>query len=432
MLKLIFKNLWARRRRNGWLFAELILVSIVTWVIFDPVVVLTHDRDLPLGYDSDRLALISLASLPMQAAGYDPAGKDSTVTVDNFFRLIRKVTEYPDVEMATPVLGFCYPNSQGNSTSTFKAEGDTANINTMIMYFMPHTHFFETFDFKGSARMNAAQLSDHNYTQNEGVITETFARTAFHIADAGGKRLYSSSNKDTTYMSIIGTVKPFKAYSSWRPTNVIFKPQLSINTDEIMQNGRIAVRLKEGVSMDRFLHDFKPWMVKEMKAGNLFARTVKAYDKIIADREFSEGVTSKYRMNTALALFFMVNLCLGVIGTFWMQTRVRREEVGVMLSFGATPRHIMRLLMGEGIVLTTIAVLVGCLLYLQYAIKEGLYMGDTWMKVPDKYWVSEFAPHFLVLSVLVYLVLLAVVLIGIYIPARRISRIPPTEALRDE
>ena len=169
-----------------------------------------------------------------------------------------------------------------------------------------------------------------------------------------------------------------------------------------------------------------------MKAGNLFARTLKAYDKIIADREFSEGVTSKYRMNTALALFFMVNLCLGVIGTFWMQTRVRREEVGVMLSFGATPSHIMRLLMGEGIVLTTIAVLVGCLLYLQYAIKEGLYMGDTWMKVPDKYWVSEFAPHFLVLSVLVYLVLLAVVLIGIYIPARRISRIPPTEALRDE
>ena len=184
--------------------------------------------------------------------------------------------------------------------------------------------------------------------------------------------------------------------------------------------------------MDRFLHDFKPWMIKEMKAGNLFARTAKAYNKIIDEREFSEGVTSKYRMNTALALFFMVNLCLGVIGTFWMQTRVRREEVGVMLSFGATPRHIIRLLMGEGVVLTTFAVFIGCLLYLQYAIKEGLYVGNSWMNSPDKYWVSEFTPHFLILSVLVYLVLLAVVLIGIYIPARRISRIPPTEALRDE
>ena len=150
MWKLIFKNLWARRRRNGWLFAELILVSIVTWVIFDPVVVLTHDRDLPLGYDSDRLALISLASLPAQAAGYDATGTDSTAVVDNFFRLIRKVAEYPDVEAATPVLGYCYPNSQGNSSSTFKAEGDTTDIGTMVMYFMPHTHFFETFGFEGS------------------------------------------------------------------------------------------------------------------------------------------------------------------------------------------------------------------------------------------------------------------------------------------
>ena len=44
MLKLILKNLWARRRRNGWLLAELILVSIVTWIILDPVIVTTYDR----------------------------------------------------------------------------------------------------------------------------------------------------------------------------------------------------------------------------------------------------------------------------------------------------------------------------------------------------------------------------------------------------
>ena len=43
MLKLIFKTLWSRRRRNGWLLAELIVVCIVSWVIFDPVVVVTSD-----------------------------------------------------------------------------------------------------------------------------------------------------------------------------------------------------------------------------------------------------------------------------------------------------------------------------------------------------------------------------------------------------
>ena len=43
MLHLIGKNLWARRYRNGWLLAELIIVSMVIWVLTDPIVVTTHD-----------------------------------------------------------------------------------------------------------------------------------------------------------------------------------------------------------------------------------------------------------------------------------------------------------------------------------------------------------------------------------------------------
>ena len=49
MLHLIGKNLWARRYRNGWLLAELIIVSMVIWVLTDPIVVTTHDRGLPTG-----------------------------------------------------------------------------------------------------------------------------------------------------------------------------------------------------------------------------------------------------------------------------------------------------------------------------------------------------------------------------------------------
>ena len=39
MLKLILKNLWARRVRNAWLLAELILVTVLTWYITDPLFV---------------------------------------------------------------------------------------------------------------------------------------------------------------------------------------------------------------------------------------------------------------------------------------------------------------------------------------------------------------------------------------------------------
>ncbi len=432
MFKIIIKNLWARRRRNGWLFAELIVVSVVTWVILDPVIVLTHDRHLPLGYQDDHLFVLSLGALEPGALGYNKTAADSANLVDNYLQLIRRVKDYPDVEQATPILGYCYPNSQGNSSSTFRAEGDTTDINCIIMLFVPHTHFFETFGMEGGKRMSAEKLSDYNYTNHDLVITENLATGLFGSADIYAKRCYSANKTDTTYMPVIGTLKDIKAYSSWRPSPVVFQPQLTFDVQDIPQSALIAIRLKSSASINRFSYEFRPWMTRNLRAGNLFVRSVKPYTKMIEDREFTEGVTGTYRMNMALALFFLMNLCLGVVGTFWLQTRVRREEVGIILSFGGTPGHIIRLLMGEGIVLTTLSTLIGCMLYLQYAIKEGLYEGNGWGTFQNKYWVSDFLPHFVGVSLIVYLILLVVVLIGIYIPARRISKIPPTEALHDE
>ena len=88
--------------------------------------------------------------------------------------------------------------------------------------------------------------------------------------------------------------------------------------------------------------------------------------------------------------------------------------------------------MGEGVVLTVFASFISFLLYLQYAIKEGLDEGMNWMREVKTYWVSDFASHFVIVSLIILLILLVVVLIGIYIPARSISRITPTDALRDE
>lgn len=67
MLHLIGKNLWARRYRNGWLLAELIIVSMVIWVLTDPIVVTTHDRGLPTGITEEGMyRRILLLSLPNQ------------------------------------------------------------------------------------------------------------------------------------------------------------------------------------------------------------------------------------------------------------------------------------------------------------------------------------------------------------------------------
>lgn len=174
MLKLILKNLWARRRRNGWLLAELVLVSIISWVVLDPVIVVTHDRNIPLGYDADRLCLVSLGALQPNAQGYDPAAQDSAVLLDSYFNLVRHAADFEGVETTAPVLGFCYPNSQGNSNTQLIAEGDSVKVTIMQMYFMPHTRFFEAYGFKEGEGRTLRQLSDLNYGPNDIVLPLPF------------------------------------------------------------------------------------------------------------------------------------------------------------------------------------------------------------------------------------------------------------------
>ena len=117
MLKLILKNLWSRRRNNGWLMAELILVAILSWIIFDPVIVVTYDRQRPLGYDADRLCMVSVAMLQPQAPGYDPQGADSASLMQAYMNIVERTRQHPDVKNATPMVSFAYPCSIGSSSS---------------------------------------------------------------------------------------------------------------------------------------------------------------------------------------------------------------------------------------------------------------------------------------------------------------------------
>lgn len=63
------KNLWNNRRANVWIFIELVIISIVTWIIADPVAVAVSDSMLPTGYDNDRLLIAGIAISTLKRPG---------------------------------------------------------------------------------------------------------------------------------------------------------------------------------------------------------------------------------------------------------------------------------------------------------------------------------------------------------------------------
>ena len=226
MFHLILKTLWTRRRRNAWLLAELILVAVLSWAIFDPVIVVTHDRMLPLGYDADRLCLVSMDALQPSAPGYDSSSAEPGALMESYLHIIDRVRQHTDVEQATPLMGFSYPGSQGSMSSSYRAEGDTAQNGTdvYVIQFLPHTHFFETYGFRPGKGLTPAELSDHAYGVNDLVIDENTLDYLFHTDDPRHKRFWEYDEKDTTYINIIGTVGSVKFYSDQRPIPLAFLP----------------------------------------------------------------------------------------------------------------------------------------------------------------------------------------------------------------
>ena len=85
-------------------------------------------------------------------------------------------------------------------------------------------------------------------------------------------------------------------------------------------------------------------------------------------------------------------------------------------------------------ILATAAFIIGDLIYLQYALKEGLdqgYVNNNGLNLVDN-WINHFGQHFIIVSAIVYLIIIVAVIIGTLIPAVKAASVNPVDALRDE
>lgn len=163
-------------------------------------------------------------------------------------------------------------------------------------------------------------------------------------------------------------------------------------------------------------------------------RRVRTYDELIERTAGIYGAIGQLRLSYVLAGFFLINLILGVIGTFWLQTRKRIPEMGIRRAFGAARGSLITMLVKENLLLATGGCLLGFLIYWQYAFHNGLANGDETnleQNVVDN-WIGSFGEHFLIVSLIVYGVIAVCVIVGTLIPAMAVSRVQIVDAIRSK
>jgi len=423
MFKLILKNLWSRRRRNAVLLIELIIITLVAWASLDTVIVNTYVRNMPLGYDMERLVKIEFGNEFLNPDEDNDDARDRALR-----RFAANLEALPEVESASRVDDDIIEGG-GFSINCF------SNASFFTYNFTPGWNFFDTLGMKSVGRSpSTEELTSRTYADGEIVVSESGARLLFGDKDPVGHYIGEDDPdfKEEDAYKIVGVVSDIRSRSNESDATVFYWPNPWREYDN---NPAMMIRLKEGVSARSFVNKYRDMMSNEFRGANLYCYKVAPMTDFSDDYLYESGYTNSMRLRVVLALFFLVNLCLGIVGTFLLQTRKRMEDAGVMLSFGATPRYIRAMLLGEGAVLTTVACAIGCAIYYHIADAVGLARGigninvDMRVDVP---WIASFGEHFAIVSLIIYMLVLVTVLIGIYIPARRISRVNPVDALRDE
>lgn len=430
---IIFKNLWNRRGRCAWIFIELIVVTCLAWYILDPAIVSWYDANIPLGYDADRLVVVELATLPDSDPRYD---SDTTrVQADDMHRLLTKLKSFGGVENVAAHQSGNTINSQSISIDELKAgiPRDTLAKCVNSVTFIPGQHFLETYGIESvPGSPTVEELSARSYADmDEVLVTKDFADIYWPGENAVGKKFVRGEGENQEYITVVGVVGNFR-YQTFNRTNcAVF---FFWNPKFPKEDFAVTVRLAPGESPRDWADRFRPWAVKEMLTGNYYVKSVTPFENIVAETEYNFGITAERRTAWLLAAFFLVNLVLGVLGSFYLQTRRRIGEMGIHRAFGARRGNVFGMLMGESIVLATIAFIIGDILYLQYALKSGLNEGhgnNGMYNIIDT-WVTHFGEHFALISAIVYIIIIICVIIGTWLPAARVSRMNTVDTLRDE
>ena len=449
-MRKILNNIWSQRTNNVWLFLELIVVCFVAWTQLDPIIVRLYYRSLPSGIDGDRMVVANILS----TRPYDIA--DNSMTQEerdnqywkreaeygeeaNVIKLqLLAIDGVEQASIADPVMGiyartdlFSSPGGFSNMLR-YAWQNDTVLVNDIC--YAKDEHFFETYGIQPIAGCKTSkELSD---IDQGWIVSQSLAEYYFGSPEAAiNKELHAAFFADGDWhQPIVAVVNDVhvseKDYNTW----AVYSNNGTIRTGG--SQNLIVLRLKPGINPRRFAEEqnYHAW---NYASDNYAVASFTAYDDIGSSRNqfATPSLSYDFNLQIATAVFFLINLCLGVIGTFWMQTKRRTEESGIMRAFGATKRRIMSMFLAEGWVLATVSMFIACVLYLNY-LKMGF--GELCISThqpgtqPDPTWVADKPLHFLIVSAIVYLIILCTVLIGTAIPAVKIIGAKITNALKDE
>ena len=229
------------------------------------------------------------------------------------------------------------------------------------------------------------------------------------------------------YLHVAGICEPMR-WSHFSTTEQWGGPlaAIELRDSHICQLGnplyvQVSLRLTPDADTGtRFMDELMADADRLYTLGNVFLLDVQSFSSLQETMEMDD--VNEVRTQLCVIGFLLLNIFLGVIGTFWFRTQHRRSEIALRMSFGSTRRGVFRRLIAEGLLLLTLAAVPAVFIAFNVGMAE----------LVDVERMSFGGGRFAMTVLVSWLLMALMIVLGIWYPARRAMLVQPAEALHDE
>lgn len=441
MSRKLLKQINNEWRSNLWLAVELLIVSVVMWYVADYLAVQATIKNTPMGIDATDCFIVEMSYVPAEAPEYDPSDSTQTTNAESVLTILDRINSNADVEIAALAFNSAIPYTQNSwNTSLTAADGKDSLITSYLGWRNVSADYPRVFRIRGAkgespeemaevlrrgeALLGANTISYDRATRKYDTDQEWrdfyFKELYADKQKLVGRKLCSMAMGDSLIYRIGGIINNIKRLEYEMP-NMAFLTPIDINDPSSVCNSRIVVRTKPG-RMPEAIASINGNATTTYHAGNIFISAVNPFANL--RKNIQSNYDEQVRNYIVIMVFLMVCIFLGLLGTFWFRTQQRVSEIAIRKVNGATSSMIFRRLIGEGILLLTVAT--------PFAVVCDWLI--THFSLNDCIWGTDyFEPaRFLLTVVISYLLMALMIVLGIWFPARKAMKIEPAIALKDE
>lgn len=422
MEKKLFIQIHNEWRGNLWLALELLVVSAVMWYIIDMLYCQAATYNEPRGFNIEHCYLIKMGVLTEKSPEFKPYSDATEQQTAEVRELAERLRHRPEIEAVSLSIG-AYPYNGSNSTEEVTYDTLKSPLWTICRLATPD--FVRVFQYRGAQGETSEQLaeklqqgdflaSNNLFRKYQIPMTALVGKKGFHLFGDTlntyrlGAALQNVRHDDYTQ----GYISHSIVYNLDRAN--LFSPGI------ITAENELCVRVRADKDKN-FIANLKADSEKQYRIGNIYISDIRSFQDI--RKNFQQSNANQMRNYFIGMGFLLLNIFLGLLGTFWFRTQQRRSEIALHKAMGASNQAIFSRLMCEGLFILLIVSVPAILIDYNLAYLEL----NSWRNGTTLEW-----DRILSCSILTCVLIALMIVIGIGIPAYRAMKIQPAEALHDE